>query len=133
MKKLFPALLAFCLILTACGGNIRSTERIYAASMYHTADEIESAMDIALNYFAKEFDGCTMTSIRYEASRNGLAASEWAAEYGDTQGIVLISDFTVGPSGGDGSLNPNDTYYNWQWILTRSGDGKWILRTWGYG
>lgn len=133
MKRLIFMLFALCLVLTACGGNISNTQRIYAASMYHTEAEIESAMDVALEHFAREFECCTMTSIRYEESRNGLSASEWAQQYGDTQGIVLISSFHVGPSGGDGSLNPNSTYNNWKWILTKSNDGEWILRTWGYG
>ena len=35
-------------------------------------------------------------------------------------------------AGGDGSLNPNSTYRNYQWILTRS-SGRWELQTWGYG
>jgi hypothetical protein len=34
--------------------------------------------------------------------------------------------------GGDGSLNPGDTYRNWKWILKETQFG-WVLETWGYG
>ena len=46
---------------------------------------------------------------------------------------LLDSVFYVDASGSDGSLNPNSTYTNWQWVLTRDRGGKWVLRTWGYG
>ena len=44
----------------------------------------------------------------------------------------MLSNFTVDGSGGDGSLNPNSTYKNWNWILVRGGSGDWTLKDWGY-
>ncbi|MDR3277336.1 MAG: hypothetical protein LBT12_01065 [Oscillospiraceae bacterium] len=45
----------------------------------------------------------------------------------------LLSDFEVDASGGDGSLNPNSTYTDWSWILTRdSSSAEWRVDTWGY-
>ena len=58
---------------------------------------------------------------------------EWARQYGADEAIVLLSDFSVSRFGGDGSLDPNENYINWKWILTRSDGGAWELRTWGYG
>jgi hypothetical protein len=46
---------------------------------------------------------------------------------------VLLSDFNVDSSGGDGSLNPNSTYGGWNWILIRdSKTGNWRVDDWGY-
>ena len=42
---------------------------------------------------------------------------------------VVTENFTVDESGGDGSLNPNSTYEDWNWILVRSG-GSWTLKAW---
>lgn len=47
--------------------------------------------------------------------------------------IALLSNFDVDSSGGDGSLNPNSTYSNWNWILIRdSKTGIWKVDDWGY-
>ena len=98
-----------------------------------TPSEIEQAMEVAMNHFRKEFDGCTMTKIEYDEEKSGKAAREWAQQYGADEGIVLYSSFDVDASGGDGSFNPNSTYTKWQWILTRNKGEGWVLRTWGYG
>lgn len=46
---------------------------------------------------------------------------------------MLVSAFDVDASGGDGSLNPNDTYEDWEWVLVRDKDGTWHHVTHGYG
>lgn len=47
--------------------------------------------------------------------------------------IILLSEFDVGPSGGDGSLNPNSTYDNFIWILIRDDKSSpWKIDDWGY-
>lgn len=132
-KKLISLLLAALLLLTACGGNINNVKKTIGESDIYTYQEIESAMDVAISYFAKEFQGCTLTEIIYSDSANGDAAAEWAQQYDANEAIVLVSTFEVGKSGGDGSLTPGSTYRNWKWILTRDGGGKWELQTWGYG
>ncbi len=136
MKRITVLLtLLLCLVLlTACGGgNIRHVVPAIGPSGLYTGAEIEEAMDIVLDHFKKEFDGCTLTRLEYDESAVRDEQMGWAAQYNEGQAIVLLSDFDVDGSGGDGSLNPNDTYRNWQWILTRTGDGEWTLRTWGYG
>ncbi len=48
--------------------------------------------------------------------------------------MVLLSNFKVGPSGGNGSLEPNSTYTEWQWILIRDNTSdNWLVKDWGYG
>lgn len=120
--------------LTGCGGgNASQVQMTTGDSSLFTQREIESAMEVAMNYFRREFTGCTMTKIEYDEEKSAPAAAEWAQLYGAEEAIVLYSSFEVGASGGDGSLNPNSTYTNYQWVLTRDGEGKWTLRTWGYG
>ena len=134
MKKILLSLfLSLMLVLTACGGNVRNVKKTVGESQQFTAQEIEDAMDTAIHYFAKEFNGCTMTEIIYSESASHDAAAEWAVQYGADEGIVLLSTFEVDETGGDGSLNPGSTYRNWQWILVRTDGGDWELKTWGYG
>lgn len=132
MKRM-TALILCVLLLAGCGGNIRHVMPAIGPSELFTDDEIEAAMDVVLAYFQKEFEGCTLTELQYDeaAVRDEMVA--WAIEYGENQAIVLISSFDVDHTGGNGSLNPGETYRNWKWILTRSGGEGWELRTWGYG
>ncbi|MCC3868520.1 hypothetical protein K0039_09925 [Terrisporobacter mayombei] len=61
------------------------------------------------------------------------SSDEWAKQYNSDEAIILLSNFDVDSSGGDGSLDPNSTYTDWQWILVRDRENsKWTLKTWGY-
>ncbi len=134
MKRILVLVCFFILILSGCGGGDASeVQVITGTSDFYKEAEIESAMEVAMNYFRKEFDGCTMTKIAYNENKSQAAQTAWAENYGAEEGIVLYSSFQVDASGGDGSFTPNSTYHNWQWVLTRNGGGKWVLRTWGYG
>lgn len=53
-------------------------------------------------------------------------------KYGADEVIILESSFETDGKGGDGSLNPNDTYTGWQWILARDNNGKWQHKDHGY-
>ena len=134
MKKLICLVCLFALLLTGCrGGDVSQVQMVTGQSEIFTQQEIEDAMEAAMNYFRKEFDGCTMSKIEYNEEKSAGTAAEWARQYGAEEGIVLYSSFDVDASGGDGSLNPNSTYTKWQWVLTRDTGGEWVLRTWGYG
>lgn len=135
LKKIICILCMFALLLTGCGrgGDASQVQVSTGESTIFTQREIEQAMEVAMNYFRKEFDGCTMTKIEYIEEKSCDAAAEWAQQYGAEEGIVLYSSFDVDASGGDGSLNPNSTYNNWRWVLTRDQGKDWVLRTWGYG
>ena len=137
MNRFACFLAIVCLLsytLSGCGGGNASQVQVTTGeSVLFTQREIENAMEVAMNHFRREFDGCTMTKIEYNEEKSAPAAAEWAQRYGAEEAIILYSSFEVGASGGDGSLNPNSTYNNWQWILTRDAGGEWVLRTWGYG
>ena len=136
MKRLkMLVLLLFCAaVLTACGGgDVRSAGRQMGESTRYSRAEIARAMDQAEDHFKKEFDGCKLLNLRYDEAKTLAEAGEWAAQYGADEAIVLLSDFEVDSSGGDGSLNPDSIYRNWKWVLTRNEKGAWELKTWGYG
>lgn len=130
----FLSLLLCVLLLSACGGgDVSGAGRQVGNSELYAKGEIARAMDAAEKHFKAEFDGCKLLNLRYDEDKTRAEAAEWAVQYEADEAIVLLSDFEVDSSGSDGSLNPNDTYRNWKWVLTRSEKGAWELRTWGYG
>ncbi len=136
MKNTLSYLLILVLLLTCTGcakGDVSDVQRIIMPSEQYTKGEIEDAMDIAITYFRKHFEGCTLLTMEYDQSKTLSAEYANAAQFDAEEAIVLLSSFTVDENGGDGSFNPNSTYTRWQWILTRNGRGAWELKTWGYG
>lgn len=136
MKKFIPLLilLALSIVLTGCArGDVSNVNIKERSSQIYTDKEIHKAVGVAMEYFEREFNGCTLLEIGYAGDDKGEAFVEWESRYGVDQVIILVSSFSVGPEGGDGSLNPNDTYSNWQWILGRNSGGQWKHLTHGYG
>lgn len=147
MKKLFALTLLFVLVLTlcACGGNPEESDaepytdggRINVVvqneeSSLYTEEEVDAAVETVIDYFGQNFDGCTLTKLGYPGD-DEAAFHEWADQYGADEAIVLTSTFDVDESGGDGSLEPNSTYTDWQWVLVRDAGGAWRHVTHGYG
>lgn len=126
------ALFVFVFGLCACsGGNVAHVDMQIGESEIYEDAEIRQAMDIVKIYFSAEFAGCELTELWYDEQASQEEAEEWAEQYDAEQAIVLFSNFKVDESGGDGSLEPNATYSNWNWILVRDG-WNWNLKTWGY-
>ena len=76
-------------------------------------------MDTVMTYFETEFKGCTLTQLCYPGDASADLFTEWAEECEADEAIVLYSSFDTDASGGDGSLEPNTTYDDFQWILVR--------------
>ncbi len=135
MKKSFFLALVVLLLLTACGGG--NTEHVeipdWKPSEIYTDSDIEAAFKTVKTYFSKEFGGCTLTKLYYPGDAFADEFEEWAEQYGVDEAIVLYSSFDVDASGGDGSLEPNSTYEDWEWVLVRSAGGEWKHATHGYG
>ena len=134
MKKLIALVLALvCVIgLVACGGNVKNVKITDYSSEIYSDAEIENAINVAINYFEKNFEGCTLTEITYLGDDELDNWQEFAERNNADDVMVLVSSFNVGASGGDGSLNPNSTYTNWKWILVRTNGGKWEHVDHGY-
>lgn len=134
MKKLIALVLALIYVigLVACGGNVKNVKITdYSSGIYSDA-EIENTIDVAINYFKKNFEDCTLTEITYLGDDKLDNWQEFAERNNADDVMVLVSSFNVGASGGDGSLNPNSTYTNWKWILVRTNGGKWEHVDHGY-
>lgn len=131
MKKIVALLLCLCLLAGCGGGDVSEVGRRIGTCERYSEQEIARAMDDVEAYFKAEFEGCKLLRLDYDEDETLDEARGWSEQYG-AEAIVLVSDFYVSPLGGDGSLNQDETYRNWKWILIRVGSG-WELKTWGYG
>lgn len=128
MKRVFYlfCFLLICFSLFACG-NKEKTDGVtidLGESKTYSTEEIQSAVDCAMKEF-ESFKGCELTKIWYEETVS--------SQEGDSNTIVLLSNFRVDAAGGDGSFEPNSTQERWQWILTRDKKGgKWKVVNAGY-
>ena len=122
---------AALLALSLLGGKIGGMRREIRTGDQYTHMDIRHAMAVVEWRFRFGFRGCRLLELTYDEEFSAARSDEWAAQYGAEEAIVLTSSLEVGESGG--SLNPNSTYRNWQWILTRGGGGFWKLQTCGYG
>lgn len=143
MKKI---IVCICLILAAFSivackqvGKTNDVVVSIEKSNKFSEQEINDAISCVKEKF-KDFKGCNLTKIQYdeEKSNNSIAVY---MKYGrglvnDVKAenvIVLFSNFAVDSTGGDGSLNPNSTYSDWNWTLIRdSKTDNWRVDDWGY-
>jgi len=134
MKRILSVTLLFAAMLTisGCNSNIKNVEIIDVESEIYSDTEIKSAIDTVEEYFKSNFEGCTLTMIKYAGDDQNKASDKWAKQYDAEKAIVLLSSFDVDSSGGDGSLNPNSKYDNWQWILVENESGTWEHVDHGY-
>ncbi|MFJ7932523.1 DUF4829 domain-containing protein [Peribacillus sp. NPDC096448] len=102
-------------------------------------EEINEAV-VSVKKKFKEFKGCKLTEIWYSESESKEFAEDYLKYGGGYENsvnvenvIVLLSNFDVDSSGGDGSFEPNSTQSNWNWILIRdSKSDDWRVDDWGY-
>ena len=134
MKKVLSSVLlsVFVLSLVSCNDNSENVKITDFKSEIYSDAEIESAIDILVDYFNIFFEGCTLTEITYLGDDNLDDWQEFAERNSADDVIVLVSSFDVDSSGGDGSLNPNSTYTDWKWILVRTDGGEWRHVDHGY-
>lgn len=134
MYEMGISLLLSLIMMCSSGGNVLQAEITpWESSILYTDEEIMDAIAVTEDYFSKEFQGCTLREITYMGDNHQDEFVEWAKACEAEEVIVLVSTFDVDVSGGDGSLNPNDTYEDWEWVLVRNEDGTWRHVTHGYG
>ncbi|MDD6528357.1 MAG: hypothetical protein PUF31_11250 [Oscillospiraceae bacterium] len=134
MKKIVCIMLGILLVfsLSACGGNVRGVKTHHVDSEMYSQDDINSAIDTIKKEFKSDWKGCTLTEIYYAGDDCSKDHQDWADRNNADEVIVLLSSFDVDSSGADGSLNPNSTYDNWNWILVRTNGGQWQHVDHGY-
>ena len=132
-KIRFLLTVLLCLaLLTACGGgDVSEVGRRIGVCERFSEREVAAAMDEVEHFFRKEYDGCKLLRLEYDEEKTLKEAYAWSEDLG-AEAIVLESDFYVDDSGRTVTLEPDEIYRNYEWILTKSGLG-WKLETWGYG
>ena len=127
--------LAAVLVLTGNRGNVSNINRVVGYSALYGENSINEAFDVIEKKFAKNFEGCTLTELRYDKDVENRFAEEIEKYHKENNQelIVVLSTFNTDEKGGDGSFNSNDTYDNWQWYLVKTADKKsWKIINWGY-
>ena len=123
------------LVLTGNKGNVSNVYSVVGYSALYGDNLINEACRVVEQKFADEFEGCTLTELRYDEEVENRFAEEIEKYHKENNQelIVLLSTFNTDEKGGDGGFNPNDTYTNWQWHLVRTSDKKsWEIISWGY-
>ena len=126
---------ATVLVLTGNRGNVSNVNRVVGYSALYGENSINEAFDVIEKKFAKDFEGCTLTELRYDEDVENRFAEEIEKYHKENNQelIVVLSIFDTDEKGGDGGFNPNDTYANWQWYLVKTADKKsWEIINWGY-
>ena len=139
MKKIFIVLcmLIVCSLLYACKSNENSddVEITYGESEQFSDSEMEDAVDVIIEKF-KDFEGCELIKIWYDESKANLEVERYIARENSMKKeniIIFYSDFKVDSTGKNPVLNPDSTYTDWMWILTRDDITKeWTVKDWGY-
>ncbi len=133
MKKTVSVLLIITMLfsLTACSNSSDAVTPAYSSDI-HSEEDIETAIDVAKNYFNKEFDGCKLLVITYGGDDLLDTHTDFTESGKKEDVIVLESTFYVSPNGGDGSLNQNDIYTGWKWIIVKDSSGNWVHKDHGY-
>ena len=128
----FLTVLLCVLLLAGCGGgDVSKVGRSIGECERFSKREVAAAMDEVERFFRREYDGCKLLRLEYDEEKTLEESYAWSENYG-AEAIVLESDFHVDDSGRSVTLEPDETYRNYEWILTKTAFG-WKLETWGYG
>lgn len=135
MKKPISFILCVLLLFGLCACNKEKNDDVkmpFVESKIYSQEDISSAISTITEEFKNEWSGCTLTEIYYAGDDVSAEYQDWADRHNADEVIVLLSSFYVDSSGGDGSLNSDSTYDNWNWILVRSSGGEWKHVDHGY-
>ena len=102
-KKRILAICAVCvilgvaavLVLTGNRGNISNVNRVVGYSALHDENSINEAFDVIEKKFAKDFEGCTLTELRYDEDVENKFAEEIEKYHKENNQelIVVLSTF----------------------------------------
>ena len=115
--------LAAVLVLTGNRGNISNVNRVVGYSALYGENSINEAFDVIEKKFAKDFEGCTLTELRYDKDVENRFAEEIEKYHKENNQelIVVLSTFNTDEKGGDGSFNSNDTYDQLAMVFSENG------------
>ena len=118
MKRItvLVVLLALMLSLSACGDSVSVGG---FSSKYFNSDAYDAAVQELMTHFSS-LSGCTLKKVGYAGDKVVKAEAD-ARGLAPERIIVLTSTFETDGTSRDDGLEPNKTYEDYQWILTREG------------
>lgn len=130
MKKITAIVLLMAMVFSLAGcGNSVSIGAF--SSKYFNGDDYDAAVQEVMTYF-KGFEGCTMKKIGY-AGDEAVKAEAESRGLAPEQVMVLVSTFTTDGENHENGLEPNNTYEDYKWILTRNSSAElWEHKDHGY-
>lgn len=142
MKKSLCLLVCVCVLLSLCAcapkrGDISKVKIDLGESELYSKADIQSAVDVILADFEKDWQGCELKTISYAGDEEAKSETDYYLGenkyYDADEAIVLVSDFYArNPSDNSGLNSPSD-YNGWSWILVRTTGGTWRHVDHGYG
>lgn len=145
MKKILSAVLAVVVIWAGAfiveylkfhsfeDGDVSNVKIIPMESEIYSNEEINSAINVILEHFKENYNGCSLLEIGYIGDEKNDEYIDWAERNNKSEVIVFISDFKVAPNAGDGILNSDSEYKGYSWILVRNENENWTYADGGYG
>ena len=130
MKKFIICvmLLVTVVCFAGCGSAIKVES---FKSKYYDTEEYQAAVDEVMSYFTS-YEGCEMSEIRYAGDEAVKAEAETRGMDCDHV-MVLKCTFTTDGENHENGLEPDYTYEDYGWILTREfKDGMWTVEDHGY-
>ncbi len=113
--------------------DVSQVEIKEVASEIYSQDDINAAIDSIITEFQANWSGCTLKEIYYAGDDVVKANADYAKNNDADEVMVLMSTFDVDSTGGaNGSLDPDSTYKDWNWILVRKTGGEWKHVDHGY-
>ena len=103
-KKRIIAICAVCvilgvaavLVLTGNRGNISNVNRVVGYSALYDENSINEAFDVIEKKFAKDFEGCTLTELRYDEDVENKFAEEIEKYHKENnQELIVVLSFSV--------------------------------------
>ena len=132
MKRIVIMVLLLALLLCGCGEGGGTVSYHIGHSEQFTRTDIRAAMDVVVSYCRWERVPFTLLSLTYEDDEFYVRMAQREAEYyGEDEAIVILADIHTDPDM-MGSLDPDQTYKNYRWILTRTGMERWEIRNAGF-
>lgn len=138
MRKAIAVLSLILLVLGLVACKENKIIREVGPSDKFSKAEINSSLDKVIEDF--DFKGSSLKKVWYDEEKSEREVGFYMRNgRGSVNGverenvIILLSEFDVDSSGGDGSLNPNSTYENFMWILIRNDKSSpWEIDDRGY-
>ncbi|MGN1113703.1 MAG: hypothetical protein ACI4RC_01120 [Oscillospiraceae bacterium] len=125
-------------LLCSCGkskaGDVSNVTNDFGNSKVYSKDDMESAAEVVMDKFKKDFEGCTLYSLKYmgdDYCKEQLSHCKDLDNSEDFAQCMVFESSFYSSEEGEG-LEADEKYDYWEWCLAREKDGSWKLLTWGY-